>query len=239
VRASPIGDLVEQEAAVMSSVALESRPVRPPTAEFEVARSGIESERSRALEVFLARRTALFRIAFRITGDAPRAEDCVQEAWLRWQLTDRADITNPSAFLTTMITHLAINLIQTATLRRETPSDSLVDELVDRAPDPAERVQQSLDVADMLRMLMARLTRPQLTAYLLRKGFDYSYVDIARLLRTSIPNARQLIRRAQARIAVGRDRPVGRGAHRRLVSAFLTAARIGDLSDLERLLIQA
>jgi RNA polymerase sigma factor (sigma-70 family) len=196
------------------------------------------SEQERALEVFLTHRTALFRIAYRIVGDAPRAEDCVQEAWLRWQLTDRDDIRNPAAFLTTTISRLAINHIQSAAHRRETSSDSLLDDLADRTPTPADRVEQSAAVADMLSLLMARLTQAQLAAYLLRKGFDYSYADIARLLQTSIANARQLIRRGQARIVTDNRRPVGEAAHRQLVSAFLAAAHGGDLSGLERLLTQ-
>lgn len=222
----------------MSSPSLATPPMGSRVAGPDVAERRTESDQERALEVFLTHRNRLLRIALRIVGDAPRAEDCVQEAWLRWQLTDRADIMNPSAFLTTTVTHLAINLIQSATHRREAPSESLSEDLVDRTRDPADRVEQSAAVAETLTMLMARLSHAQLTAFLLRKGFDYSYSDIARLLRTSIPNARQLIRRGQARIAGGRDRPVSRAAHRVLVAAFLTAARVGDLPSLERALTQ-
>lgn len=217
---------------------LATRPMSDPTADLDARGPGAEPADARALEEFLTHRTALFRIAYRIVGDAPRAEDCVQEAWLRWQLTDHARIVNPSAFLTTTVTNLAINLIQTATHRREAASPSVSDDLVDRGHDPADHVEQGAAVADVLTILMARLSRAQLAAYLLRKGFDYPYTDIARLLRTSIPNARQLIRRAQARIVAGRDRPVGRAAHGLLLTAFLAAARVGDLGGLERLLTQ-
>ncbi|MFB7891702.1 sigma factor-like helix-turn-helix DNA-binding protein [Microbacterium sp. NPDC056044] len=189
-----------------------------------------------ALEVFLSQRARLLRIACGITRDFARAEDCVQEAWLRWQLADRSGIENAPAFLATTVTHIAINLIQTARHRHETPSDSLPDTLVDDSHDPAVQAEQGVVAAEVLSVLMARLSPAQLTAYVLRKGFDYAYADIARLLRTSVPNARQLIRRAQAHIVGPRDRPVVASAPRQLVEAFLLAARAGDFSRLEDLL---
>ncbi len=214
------------------SLALETRR----TIEAGPASSDGDTEAERGLAMFLTRRASLFRIALRITRDSSRAEDCVQEAWLRWQLTDRRNIINPSAFLTTMVSRVAINLIQSAPHRHELASDSLADELADLEHDPAHWAEQGAKVAEVLALLMARLTRAQLAAYLLRKAFDYPYADIARLLRTTIPNARQLIRRAQSRIESGRDGPVPRNTHERLVLAFLTAARVGSFTALEGLL---
>lgn len=195
-----------------------------------------EAELDHALQVFLAHRTRLFRVAYRVTGDVSSAEDVVQEAWLRWQRTDRRRIKNPAAFLTTTTTHLAINVIQSARHRHETPTESPLADLVDPAQDPTMRVEQSAAVEQTLGLLMARLTPAQLAAYLLRKGFDYTYGDIAELLRTSVPNVRQLVRRAQPRIAGGREHAVDPEAHCLLVTAFLTAARTGDLQGMERLL---
>ena len=43
-------------------------------------------------------------------GSSAEAEDVVQEAWLRWQSTDRAVVLNPAAFLATTTTRLAINV---------------------------------------------------------------------------------------------------------------------------------
>jgi RNA polymerase sigma-70 factor (ECF subfamily) len=91
----------------------------------------------RALEVFLAMRTQLFRIARRVTGDITNAEDVVQDTWLRWQRTDRRVIKNPAAFLTTTTTHLAINVIQSARSRRERSVGPQLREPVDTSADPA------------------------------------------------------------------------------------------------------
>jgi RNA polymerase sigma-70 factor (ECF subfamily) len=188
-----------------------------------------------ALELFLAERTRLFRIAHRVTGDIGSAEDLVQETWVRWQRTDRSAIKNPAAFLTTAITHLAINLIQSARCRHEASFESPLALLAD-VDDPTRYAEQTSGVEETLLVLMAKLRPAELAAYLLRKSFDYPYADIAALLRTSTTNARQLVRRAQQRFDGDQERDVAPDAHRELVAAFLAAARRGDLADLEWLL---
>jgi len=55
------------------------------------ARTPTESAAGReATVVFDALRGRLFGIAYRMLGSAAEAEDLVQDAWLRWQGTDRA-----------------------------------------------------------------------------------------------------------------------------------------------------
>jgi DNA-directed RNA polymerase specialized sigma24 family protein len=79
-----------------------------------------DSDLGDAPAVFLGVRPRLFGIAYRMLGSAAEAEDLVQEAWLRWQLCDRATVLNPEAFLATTTTRLAINALQSARVRRET-----------------------------------------------------------------------------------------------------------------------
>lgn len=189
-----------------------------------------------ALETFLAQRTRLFRVARRITGDAGNAEDVVQEAWLRWQRADRQTVENPAAFLTTTTTHLAINAIQTARHRHESPAESPLHDLVDPVHDPTLHAERAAAAETTLFVLMAKLSPAGLAAYVLRRGFDYPYGEIAGLLGTTQANARQLVRRAQQRIEGDRRGPVSPDAHRLLVTAFSVAARTGDLTALEDLL---
>lgn len=192
-----------------------------------------------ALDVFLAQRKRLFRIAHRVLGDAAGAEDVVQEVWLRWQLSDRAAIRNPAAFLTTATTRLAINVLQSGRHRHETPSDpQLADLGGPSTQDPVASAERAAAVESALALLMARLTPDRLAAYVLRKGFDYTYADLAELLRISAPHARVMVHRAQARLDSDRERPVTAESHRRLVSAFRTAARTGDLDGLVQLLVR-
>ncbi|GAA5122305.1 sigma-70 family RNA polymerase sigma factor [Alloalcanivorax gelatiniphagus] len=201
------------------------------------AASAAGAELDVALEAFLAMRTRLFRIAYRVTGDITGADDVVQDAWLRWQRTDRTCIENPAAFLTTTTTHLAINVIQSARHRRETPTEAPPIQLDESISDPTTRAEENSSVEQSLRLLMSKLSRSELAAYVLRKGFDYPYVRIAELVHTSTPNARQLVRRAQRRIEGDRDRYVPPEEHRALVKAFLVGMRTGELHELERLLV--
>ncbi|MFK0119573.1 sigma factor [Streptomyces sp. NPDC090994] len=191
-----------------------------------------------ALDLFLAQRTRLFRIAYRIVGDVTGAEDVVQDAWLRWQLTRRAEIDNPTAFLVTVTTRLALNVVQSARHRHEIPAEPQLADLGDRtAQDPVLSAERAAAVEGALALLMARLTPDRLAAYVLRKGFGYAYAEVAALLRISTTNARVVVHRAQARLECGRERPVPAESHRRLVAAFRTAAGTGDMADLVRLLI--
>jgi len=189
-----------------------------------------------ALEFFLTERARLFRLAYRVVRDVAAAEDVVQEAWLRWQRTDRGAIDNPAAFLTTTTTRLAINVVQSAWNRHEAPTESPFDELADPAEDPAFGAELGELAEVTLQLLMASLTSTELAAYVLRKGFDYPYEAVAGLIGTSVPNARQLVRRAQLHLQTGTRRAVPAGGHRLLVSAFTVAARSGELEMLERLL---
>jgi RNA polymerase sigma factor (sigma-70 family) len=199
--------------------------------------SATESELNPALAVFMAERTRLFRVALRIVGNVGAAEEVVQETWVRWQRTDRDQIENPAAFLTTATTHLAINVIQSAWHRRETTNDSILADLLDPTQDPMAQAEQQIAVERALGLLMARLTSTELAAYVLRKGFDYPYREIGQVLRTSTPNARQLVRRAQRSITIGRARKVDRADHHRVVRTFMAAARTGNMATLERVLM--
>ena len=60
------------------------------------------------VSVFESVRPRLFGIAYRMLGSAAEAEDIVQDAWLRWQGTDRTAVVDPPAFLATATTRLAI-----------------------------------------------------------------------------------------------------------------------------------
>ena len=201
------------------------------------------TEADETVSFFLSQRPRLFRIACRVTrGDLSSAEDVVQEAWLRWQRTDKAGIRNPEAFLTTTATRLAINVVRSAPRRHEVPTDASAGETSGgsrgTAPDPFERTDRSRAVAEAVAVLLRRLTPAELAAYVLRGLFDYPYADVSRLLRTSPVNARQLVSRARARLASGVERTdVDPWTWRRLVVALLAASRAGELGVLERLLV--
>src|SRR3954466_2343841 len=189
-----------------------------------------------ALSDFFSVRPRLFGIAYRMLGSAAEAEDIVQDVWLRWQATDRSVVVDPPAFLATTATRLAINFAQSARSRHETYVGPRLPEPVDTSTDPqlgAER-GEALEFAVLL--LLEKLSPTERAAYVLREAFDYPYRQIAEILQLEEANTRQLVTRARQHITDGRRTPVSPAEQRRLLEAFIAAARKGDLPALEGLL---
>jgi RNA polymerase sigma-70 factor, ECF subfamily len=185
---------------------------------------------------FEAVRPRLLGIAYRTLDSATDAEDVVQDTWIRWHGTDRDEVRDAGAFLATTTKRLALNVAQSARVRRETSLDPRYPEPVDVQADPtlgAER-REALELA--MGMLMEKLSPSERAAYLLREAFDYPYRRISDLLATSEANARQLVTRARLRLASGPRREVSAAEQERFIDAFVDAAQTGDLATLEQLL---
>ena len=160
-----------------------------------------------AIGVFSEARPRLFGIAYRMLGSVAEAEDIVQEAWLRWQGTDRSVVQQPAAFLTTVTTRLALNTAAAARVRREQYVGPWLPEPVDTSADPSLGAVNSEALESAVLMLLERVTPDQRAAYVLREAFDYSYDEVAEILATSVANARQLVSRASISTSdVGIDR---------------------------------
>lgn len=194
-----------------------------------------DDELGAAAEVFTAQRRRLFGIAYRMLGTAADAEDILQETWIRWQSTDRAQVQDPAAFLTTITTRLSITMLQSARVRRETYIGPWLPEPVTTQDDPALGAErgEALDLAILL--TLERLTPTERAAYILREAFDYPYPRIAEIISSSVANARQLVHRARTHLRSTREVAVPPSQQRRLLEAFLAAARKGDVQELEGL----
>lgn len=190
------------------------------------------------VDVFEAARPRLFGIAYRMLGSRHEAEEVVQEAWLRWQGTDRAAVQNPGAFLATATTRLAINEAQSARARRETYIGPWLPEPVDTADDPLLGAVHGEALEVGVLMLLEKLTPTERATYVLREAFDYSYAEIAAALDIGEANARQLASRARGKLDGGRRAKADAEAHRRLLGAIVGAAQAGDVAALERLLAE-
>ncbi|MFJ4844671.1 MULTISPECIES: RNA polymerase sigma-70 factor [unclassified Streptomyces] len=188
-----------------------------------------------AEEAFRDARGTMFGIAYRILGSASEAEDVIQEAWIRWQTYDRSKVKNAQAFLATTVTRLAINVLQSARVRRETYVGPWLPEPVDTESDPALGAVngEALEVAVL--MLLERLTPTERAAYVLREAFDYPYQQIAEIIDQTQANARQLVSRARKHLATEKRARVATAEHRRFLTAFVAAAQSGNITALEKL----
>src|SRR5579859_3689159 len=72
------------------------------------------------VDEFQSYRPLMFSIAYRMLGSATEAEDIVQEAYLRYQAMAPGTIVSPKAFLSTVVTRLCLNQLQSARVQRET-----------------------------------------------------------------------------------------------------------------------
>jgi RNA polymerase sigma-70 factor (TIGR02957 family) len=188
-----------------------------------------------ALATFQAVRPRLFGIAYRMLGSAAEAEDIVQEAWVRWQGTDRSVVQDPPAFLATATTRLAINVLQSARARRETYVGPWLPEPVDTSNDPMLGAERAEALGFAVLVMLERLTPTERAAYVLREAFAYPYAQICEIVQVSEAAVRQLVSRARKHLAGERRREVSRQEQHRLLTAFLSAAKTGDLDELERL----
>jgi RNA polymerase sigma-70 factor (ECF subfamily) len=220
------------------TIAMAEEPIaEEPIAEApSSARHKAESgEHDDGLSAFADVRPRLFGIAYRMLGSVAEAEDIVQDAWLRWQLTDRRVVENPAAFLATTTTRLCINLIQSAPSRRETYTGTWLPEPVDTSGDPSLGAERAEALKFAVVVLLEKLSPTERAAYVLREAFDYSYRQIADILQMEEANTRQLVSRARKHIADGRRTPASSSEQRRFLEAFIVAAQKGDLVALESL----
>ncbi len=189
-----------------------------------------------ALAEFLAVRPQLFGLAYRMLGVVAEAEDVVQDAWVRWQGTDRSVVERPAAFLTTVTARLAVNAATSARARRETYVGPWLPEPVDTSADPALGAERAEGLSVATLLLLEHLTPVERAVYILREAFDYPYRRVAEILDLTEANARQLARRARERLDTREAVPVDPAEHRRLIDEFVAAANDGDLVRFERFL---
>jgi RNA polymerase sigma-70 factor (ECF subfamily) len=175
-----------------------------------------------------------FAVAYRMLGSVAEAEDVTQDALLR--LHDASGVENPEAFLTTVTTRLAFDVLRSARVRRETYTGSWLPEpLVE--DDTERKVENEEAVSLAFLVLLERLNPDERAVLVLRESFDYEYADIAEILGISAANARQILSRARRRVADERPRFDPDPHERRALAArFLDAARNGDMEGLVAML---
>jgi RNA polymerase sigma-70 factor, ECF subfamily len=188
---------------------------------------------------FAHARPRLLKVARRVLVNPAEADDVVQDAWVRWQETDRERVRDPSAFLTTTTTRLALNVGQSARVRHEVSVGSWAADGIDRTADPSRGAEQREALELALRILLERLSPTERAVYVLREAFAYPHRRIGQLLDLDEANVRQILTRARRHVSGDARWALDANAHERLLDAFLEAAQTGALAALERLLADA
>lgn len=194
-------------------------------------------------EVFQRYKRLLFSIAYNMLGSIMDAEDCVQEAFLRWyQARDNGEteaVRNPQSYLSTIVTHLCIDQLRSARVQREHYVGVWLPEPLVTADE--DSVTGNVELAEALSVaflhLLEQLSPVERAVFLLRQVFDYEYAEIAAIVQKSETNCRQIVRRARQHLST--YRPLyhpSREQQNTILHQFIQACTSGDMDGLLALL---
>jgi RNA polymerase sigma-70 factor, ECF subfamily len=188
------------------------------------------------MDAFEEHRPHLHAVATRILGSPAEADDALQEAWLRVNRADTGDVENIGGWLTTVVSRVCLSMLDARKRRREEALEAgrLPDPIITRAdvtaPDPEGEAVAADAVGAALLVVLETLPPAERLAFVLHDVFAVPFEDIATIVDRSPAAARQLASRARRRVqGADRDAPT---ADRKVVDAFLAAARSGDFEGL-------
>lgn len=187
------------------------------------------------LEDWREHRSRLLGLAYRMLGDLARAEEMVQEAWLRFS-SRTEEARDARAYLVTIVTRLCLNELASAHARHEEPRENQLPEPIELANAfDQNEVLERISMAFLV--LLQRLTPAERAVLLLHDVFDFAHEQIAELVGKSPSASRKLLERARADVnSEKRLLTASREEHARLLQAFVQAATHGDVGALVGLL---
>ncbi len=198
-------------------------------------------------EAYQALRPLLFSIAYRMLGSVTEAEDMVQEAFVRYQrvVSSQGQPDSPKAYLSTVVTRLCIDHLQSARVRRESYVGEWLREPLLTGPepvasgsrDPAAAAEQADTLSMAFLLLLERLTPLERAVFLLHDIFGYDYDETAGIVGRTAVSCRQIAHRARQHVEAGRPRfDVAAGQRDELAARFFGAVEHGDMQALVSML---
>jgi RNA polymerase sigma-70 factor (ECF subfamily) len=179
---------------------------------------------------FEAQRSRLRAIAVRMLASSAEADDVLQEAWIRFDRTDRETIDNLPAWLTTVVTRLCLDHLRSRASRGETAIEDSP-EVVDEELTPEEEIELADAIGAALTTTLETLSPPERLAFVLHDSFTIPFADVARVIGCSPDAARQHASRARRRVRGAQPETTAK-APDEVVNAFITASRAGDFEAL-------
>jgi RNA polymerase sigma-70 factor (ECF subfamily) len=189
---------------------------------------------------FEEHRPHLKAVAYRMLGSLAEADDAIQETWLRLTRSGDSEIDNLGGWLTTVVGRVCLDMLRTRKRRGEESLEArLPDPVISRTDgtDPEQEAMLADSVGLALLVVLESLTPAERLAFVLHDMFGLPFEEIAPIVDRTPATAKKLASRARQRVRGATPPPdpdpVGR---RRVVDAFLTAARGGDFDALLALL---
>jgi RNA polymerase sigma factor (sigma-70 family) len=188
---------------------------------------------------FEAHRSHLKGVAYRMLGSLVEADDAVQESWLRLSRSGAGGVENLGGWLTTVVARVCLDMLRSRKSRREEELGvQMPDPIVSRveAVDPRREAELADSIGLALLVVLETLTPAERLAFVLHDMFAVSFNEIAALVDCSPTAARQLASRARRRVQGAAVPDVDLREQRKVVDAFLAAARGGDINALLKVL---
>src|ERR671919_117463 len=161
------------------------------------------NERDYLAERFEEHRTHLRAVAYRMLGSVSEVDDAVQEAWLRLNRADAADIDNLGGWLTTVVARVCLDMLRSRQSRREEPFTPDAPEPVATGTSgstPEEEALLADSVGLALLVVLDRLTPAERLTFVLHDMFAVPFEEIVPIVGRSPEAARQLASRARRRV---------------------------------------
>lgn len=188
------------------------------------------------LQRFEEHRAHLRAVAYRMLGSLSEADDALQESWLRLNRTDTTEVENLGGWLTTVTARICLNMLRARGRRRiddlpDSPLEAFAS--VDDGADPETEAVLADSVGLAMLVVLETLSPAERLAFVLHDMFALPFDEIAPVVGRTPTAARQLASRARSRV---QGHPAVDSSdlarQRRLVDAFLAAARTGDFDAL-------
>jgi RNA polymerase sigma factor (sigma-70 family) len=184
-------------------------------------------------DAFEEHRGHLRAVAYRMLGSLTEADDAVQEAWLRMDRTDVGDVRNMGGWLTTVVARICLDVLRARSARPEEPLEEAPAIPAPDAVDPEAEAVLADSIGVALLVILQTLSPAERLAFVLHDMFDLPYAEIAPIVGRTENTAAQLAARARRRVRGKTPDPATDVVRqRRLVDAFLSAARDGDFDAL-------
>ncbi len=189
---------------------------------------------------FEHQRPHLRGVAYRMLGSVTEADDAVQEAWVRLDRSDPGGTDDLRGWLTVVVGRICLDMLRTRRSRREDYAGSWLPEPIvsadlERSPERDAVLANSVGLA--LLVVLETLTPAERLAFVLHDVFAVPFDEVAEVVGRTPAATRQLASRARRRVQQRAPSPdADLAVQRRVVDAFLAAARGGDFDALVRVL---
>ncbi|MET0340638.1 MAG: sigma-70 family RNA polymerase sigma factor [Polyangiales bacterium] len=186
---------------------------------------------------FEALRPHLRAIAHRMLGSYADADDALQATWLRLTRAAPGEVDDPRAFSTTVLSRVCLNMLRARRTRLDFAAREARLHALTEPADPEHTLVAAHEVSGALLVVLARLSPTERVAFVLHDLFAMPFEQVADVLGRTVDASKKLASRARVKVrGEPPANPVAHEAHRAVVTAFLHAARGGDIATLLTLL---